>query len=277
MNRTQMLGWMMVLPVSLAAAIPACPQPAPAAVLSFDVASIKPYGPNDMMIGIRTTADGISVTGMPMHMILREAFGVTNDRLFAEPGWVNTSRFDVDAKVAADDAARFKTMTERQRWAMLLPVLQDRCTLRFHTETRDATVYTLVIAKGGLKMQTSTPAHASDQAARRQSGVSVSNKGITLVGHNADMASIAHTISLALGSTVVDKTGLTGAYDYQLDYAPEQPMGLPMRPSDSGDAAAPVGPSIYTALQEQLGLKLQAQKQPVDVIVIDHIEQPSAN
>ena len=252
---------------------------------TFDVVSIKPYGPNTLRISIHTKPDGIAVSGMPMHMILREAFGVTNDQLLAEPAWVTTSRYDVDAKVAPEDAPKFKPLTETQKWQMLLPVLEDRCALKFHHETRDLTVYTLVVAKGGPKMQVSTPADPSANPAPGQNpssaGVNVSEKLFTMTGHRASMASIVRWLSMQLGSTVTDKTGLSQNYDYTLSFVPDDTMKAGILPpgSNGGSTLPPdaEGPSIFTALPEQLGLKLVAQKQPVDVIVIDHMEQPTAN
>jgi uncharacterized protein (TIGR03435 family) len=250
--------------------------PAPA----FDVASIKPYGPNRLMIRIQTTPDGVAVSGMPMHMILREAFGLTNDRLLGEPAWVTTSRFDVEAKVAPDDAPKLQQLTQEQRWAMLLPVLEDRCALKFHHETRELTVYTLVVAKGGVKMQLARPADNATRLAPGRNTMSASPTDFTFTAHGASMDSIARMISMQLGSTVIDKTGLTESYDYTLSFAPDESMKAGILTPGSGGGAPPPeseGPSIFTALQEQLGLKLVAQKQPVDVIVIDHLEQPTAN
>jgi bla regulator protein blaR1 len=251
---------------------------------SFDVVSIKPYGPNDMMIRIYTKPDGVAVSGMPMHMILREAFGMTNDRLLGEPGWVSAERFDIEAKVAPEDAPKLKGLTDRQRWAMLLPALEDRCALKFHHETRELTVYTLVVAKGGPKLQPSAPAGVgADQTAGQKpasAGVSASEKSFTISGHGQTTALIARWISLQLGSTVVDKTGLTGKYDYSLSFAPDESMKAGILPPGSGAGASPPeaeGPSIFTAVQEQLGLKLVARKEPVDVVVIDHFEQPTEN
>ncbi|MGB7266478.1 MAG: M56 family metallopeptidase [Terracidiphilus sp.] len=250
----------------------------------FDVVSIKPYGPSQMMIRIDTKPDGISVSGMPMHMIVREAFGVTNDRLLGEPDWVNAERYDIDAKVAPEDVPKLKGLTPQQRWEMLLPVLVERCGLKFHHETRNLTVYTLVVAKGGPKLTPSTLAGDSTKVApeRHQSsmGLSVGDKGMTLSAHGASIESIARWISLQIGSTVVDKTGLTGTYDYRLEFAPDESMrGVVLPHGAGGDSPPPEadGPSIFTALQEQLGLKLVAEKQSVDVVVIDGMERPTAN
>jgi len=253
-------------------------------LLVFDVASIKPYGPNNLRISIHNKPDGIAVSGMPMHMILREALGVTNDRLLGEPAWVATNRYDVDAKVAPEDAPKFKQLTYQQQWQMLLPVLEDRCALKFHHETRELTVYALVVAKGGPKLQVSMPADSSAKQAPGQNpgsaGMTVSENLFTMTGHGASMTSITRWISLDLGSTVIDKTGLTGNYDYALSFVPDDSMKAGILPPGSSGGAPPPeaeGPSIFTALQEQLGLKLVAQKQPVDVIVIDHMEQPTEN
>ncbi len=260
------------------------PQTSSPQLPTFDVVSIKPYGPNTLRISIRTKPDGVAVSGMPMHMILREAFGVTNDQLLGEPAWVTTSRYDVDAKVMPEDAPKFKLLTDQQQWQMLLPVLEDRCALKFHHESRELTVYRLVVAKGGPKMQVSMP---TDPSAKQtpgrnpsSAGVSVSENLFTLTGHGASMTSIVRWISMQLGSAVIDKTGLTEKYDYTLSFVPDDSMKAAILPPGSGGVAPPPesdGPSIFTALQEQLGLKLVAEKQPVDVIVIDHMEQPTAN
>jgi uncharacterized protein (TIGR03435 family) len=251
--------------------------------LAFDVVSIKQYGRNDRMIRIGTTPDGVSVRGMPMHMIVREAFGVTNDQLLGEPDWVGSNRYDFDAKVSPDDAPRLKQLSQTERFAMLLPVLEDRCQLKFHHETRELNVYTLVTARSGPKLQPSRP--AGDTAGPGPAGqpklpANADPTGMLFTGHAVTMASIARMISRAVGSPVIDKTGLTGKYDYTLSFAPDESLRASLPSAGIGNGAPPQesdGPSIFTALQEQLGLKLEAHKEPMDVIVIDHIEQPAEN
>lgn len=250
----------------------------------FDVASIKPYGgSNVLMVRIYLNPDGILETGMPMHMIVREAFGVTNDRLLGEPGWVDTQRYDIQAKVAPEDVPRLKELTQQQRWAMLLPVLEDRCRLKFHHETRELSGYVLTVAKGGLKIRPSD--HATGLGSGKipvSAGATIGDKGIALSARGASMKAIARMISLQIGSTVVDETGLAGQYDYVLKFASDEsmraamlPPGSPPTPDSDGPEASM--PSIFTALQEQLGLKLIPKKEAQDVIVIDHIERPSPN
>ena len=88
------------------------------------------------MIRIMFTPDGISITGLPVHMLVREAFNISDDQLLGEPGWLNSDHFDIEAKVAAEDVPKLKTLKPTERWAMLLPVLQDRFALKFHHESR---------------------------------------------------------------------------------------------------------------------------------------------
>jgi bla regulator protein blaR1 len=245
--------------------------------LAFDVVSIRPFPRNNMMIRIRTTPDGVWVSGMPMHMVMREAFGVTNDQLLGEPDWVATDRYDIEAKVSPEDAPKLKELSDEQRWAMLLPALEDRCELRFHHETKELTAYMLVIAKGGLKMQPAgtgpTPGPTTAPPPPPGPGA-----GMFFMARSVTMASLVHMLSRTLGSPVIDKTGLTGKYDLRLQFAPDDSVRASMPPVIGGAPPTETdGPSIFTALQEQLGLKLVAQKEPVDVIVIDHVEQPTAN
>lgn len=268
----------------------------------FDVVSFKPYKAGAMMVGIRLMPDGLTITGMPLFMMVREAFGLSDDRILNEPGWVRTERYDVAAKVDPADASKLEKLDQEQRWAMMLPVLEDRCGLKFHHETRTLEVYTLVEAKGGLKLKPADPAKNGDamgaagqpgatSAASSSGGVKamgqffmrMSAQGMSLNAHGVPMPALARMLSLQLGSTVLDKTGLTGKYDYKLNWAPDRAPGG-MQPGPEGGpspaSSAPpeaAGPSLVTALQEQLGLKLEARKEAVDVVVIDHIEKPSPN
>ncbi len=265
------------------------PADASASLPAFEVVSIKPSKADGTTIGVRLAQDGISISGMPLHMMLREAFGVSNDRLVGEPGWMNSARFDIEAKVAAEDAPKLKALTLQQRWAMLLPVFEDRFGLKLHHESKELTQYVLVIAKGGLKMKEATPGDAYPNGLKGPDGKG-GGAGMMrmapgeLIGQSIPLANLVRQLSFQFGNTIVDKTGLTGKYDFDLKWAPDE-ASVPMFKFPEGAQAGsdnptpPVnsGPSIFTALQEQLGLKLEAQKEPADVIVIDHIELPSPN
>ena len=300
--------------------------PAAAVALpAFDVVSIKTHkdeGVGMMRMGISATPDGVLANGVPLQLLVRQAFGVSDDRILNEPDWVKSARFDLEAKVAPEDAPSLKALSMQERFAMFLPVLEDRFGLKFHHEKKDLVVYTLVVAKGGPKLKEAKPADGGkgDHSPRASAGMgapppppmppgaggtagsqmaaspgsasgapprgpammmSMSTQGMTLNANETPIASLAQMISQQISATVVDKTGLTGNYDFTLLFMPDMAMGTgPMMRPPSPDGAQtqePAGPSIFTAVQEQLGLKLVAQKESVDVIVIDQIEQPTAN
>jgi len=253
-------------PVPQAAAVPP----------AFDVSTVKPSKPEQMGSMLQLTDDGISITHFPLHTILCGAFGTEDDHILDEPGWSRSAMFDIEAKVAPEDAPKLKGLSRDQRYQMLVPLLEERFGLKFHHETRELPVYTLVVAKGGIKMQQSKPDDSSGPGRK----MLMARKG-HIESADMDIRDLAHVLSQQLGRTVVDETGLTGKYDYKLDWTPDD-APPPMAASGAGgqqqstlpDAS---GPSLFTALQEQLGLKLETKKAMSDVIVIDHIEQPSAN
>lgn len=253
------------------AAVEASPQQ-----LAFDVVSIKQHAPkasNDEFIGVEFAADGINVSGgMPLHTFLLNTFGVTNERLRGEPSWV-TEGYDFIAKVSPEDVPKYRLLKQQEKWSMLLPVIEERCALRFHHETKALTTYTLVVAKGGPKLQPSKP------ESTRDTGYHVDSRRTILTGNKASIKELARMISLQIGSPVVEKTGLTGDYDFSLSFAPDGDLqaGNVASGGNSARSTESVGPSVFAAVQEQLGLKLVAQKEAVDVIVIDHLERPTRN
>jgi uncharacterized protein (TIGR03435 family) len=231
----------------------------------FEVASIKPNRAGDNRIMFMMTPDGLSITGTPMQMILRQAFGVGDDRIFGTPAWVQQDRFDIQAKVETADAPTLKKLTPDQRFSMLLPVLEERLNLKYHHETRELPVYVLVLAKGGTKLKPSAPDAVGANGDPMRHSMLLNGIG-HLESHGTSIDPLVHELSQILARTVIDKTGLTGNYDYTLAWTPED-----------GPPTDAVGPSLFTAIQEQLGLRLEAQKGPVDVVVIDHMDKPSAN
>lgn len=197
----------------------------------FDVVSIKPHkdeGRSRMGIGFNTTPDGLSFKGGSLDKLLRLAFDVPRDQMLNEPEWAKSSRFDLEAKVAPDDAPALEELTRPQRWAMLIPALEDRCDLRFHREKRDLRVYTLVVAIGRPRLKKASPA-VSDALKPGSTGraqadqppmMALSEKGMVIWAHDATIESLVEMLSQQIGSTVVDKTGLTGKYDYTLSWMP---------------------------------------------------------
>lgn len=224
--------------------------------------------------------DGIRITDVPLMLIVREAFGVEDDRIQGGPGWAKTERFDVNAKVSAENVPRLQALDSDQRRQMLVSLLEQRCGLKFHHETRNLPYYQLVVAKGGVKMRASEPDQPGSEPANNHS---LKFHGI---GHlqsiGTGTSQLARYLSTLFQETVEDKTGLKGNFDYKLDWTPEE-LGLPL--TKGGDAvqgaagrqASDAGPSLFTALEDELGLKLEARKGPVDVIVVDELLRPSAN
>jgi bla regulator protein blaR1 len=249
------------------------------AVPAFEVASIKPSGPDVSSQMMMFTPDGISIKGFPLQLILREAFHVENDHIVGAPEWVKTTHFDIDAKVAAEDAPKLKDLKFEQRGGMLVQLLEERFKLKYHHETREMQIYSLVVAKGGSRLKPTVPDPASP-GAKKGSRMTLGSPG-NLEAQGTGMPVLAHMLSRELGRTVVDKTGLTGDYDYSLkwkpDDAPPASAGAPGGSGQEEESASAAGPTLFTALEEQLGLKLESGKGPVDVIVIDHVEMPSAN
>lgn len=271
----------------------AAPSPKAADLPRYDVASIKPYKADDSRFRIMMTPDGVSYHGVSARIMLQQAFGVEDDRILGEPAWIKTNRYDVEAKVAPEDAPRLKDLKAEQRNAMMLQLLVDRFNLKYHHEQRELPMYAMVVAKGGLKMKptqadppgTSAPDNngpPSGDGPRPPMGkhMLMMNPGhLESTGASTDM--LADIFSRQLQRTVVDKTGLSGEYDFTLNYTPDS---MPMPPHGGADGGAkpesPVdqgGPSLFTAVEEQLGLKLEATKGMVDVIVIDHIDLPTEN
>ena len=278
------------------AAAPA-PASSPSDLPKYDVATIKPTADSSGMQRFMFTPDGISITGVPIQMLLTEAFHVEDDHIIGAPGWVKTNRYDVQAKVSAEDAPRLDKLKFDERRSMIVPLLVERLNLKYHHETREMTGYTLVVAKGGPKMKASEvqpppDAKPPDAGANPKAGDPAQQRPQQrrmlrfmgrghLEAEGSDTPMLARVLSQQLGRTVTDMTGLKGNYDYTLQWTPDDAPpptpgaggGAP-REDNGGDA---VGPSLFTALQEQLGLKLESSKGMADVIVIDHIDLPSEN
>jgi uncharacterized protein (TIGR03435 family) len=244
-----------------------------AGIPEFEVATIKPNKTGNNRRSFMYNQIGMSMEGVPVQMMLKETFNVSEDRILGVPNWVKTDRFDVEAKVSSADAPKIDHLTIEQRRFMLQSLLAERFNLKYHHETKELPVYTLVIAKGGLKVK-QNPAGGEHE----QSGIRMSGRG-DFEGMNANMNVLCHVLSEQpeLSHTIIDKTGLTGSFDFHLQWTPSDsgPAG-PDGNSSSGISDSDK-PSLFTALQEQLGLKLESQKGPVDVIVIDHIDPPSPN
>jgi uncharacterized protein (TIGR03435 family) len=265
----------------------------------FEVALIKSYesDPVGWHYGFSITDppyDGtFYATDVTVKKLVEMAYGVQYSWLIqGAPSWLNSETFDIQAKADSAVNSELGKLSPDAgglvKHRMLQALLVDRFKLTLHRETRDLPVFALVIAKNGPKLQESKPGDTFPNGVKVPGGP-LSPRSIRfgpgqLAGHGIPVASLVDLLSQRLGRTVVDKTGLKGIYDFTLQWMPDQgPPAMPMGPEDgkpATDNPAPPessGPSLFTAIQEQLGLKLESTKAPVDVLVIDHIERPSEN
>jgi uncharacterized protein (TIGR03435 family) len=258
---------------------PARPQsvgaPATAAkVPALDVISVRPDTYEDASMGL--TGDGLTARGATLHWLLTEAFQINADQLAGEPSWSTSALWAIDAKVVGEDVPLLSKLTMAQRLGMYQQILIERFGLKYHHEQRERPMYALVVIKGGPRL-TASNAETAALATKhpgRPGNLQMGPGAIS--GDGTTMHFLAIMLSRQLGRTVVDQTQLTGRYDFKLTWAPEDAA---MQRSQSADASADlaVRPSLFAAIPEQLGLKLEPIKGPVDVLVIDHVEKPTAN
>jgi uncharacterized protein (TIGR03435 family) len=228
---------------------------------AIDVASIKPSDPGITAMNNHFSADRFTLIGYAAKTLIQSAFGMKDYQILNAPDWTRSERWTLEIKTTAPT-------TYEQKFQLLQPLLADRFQLKVHRETKTMPIYSLVVAKGGPKLKKSDP--------EQRGGVRYGNQ---IIGHKYDIRMLAPNLTGELNMPVVDNTGLTGIYDIDLKWTPD-----PSRP-DFGDvhnpadlpAPDPNRPEIFTAIKEQLGLELKAEKGPVDVIVIDHVERPTPN
>jgi uncharacterized protein (TIGR03435 family) len=260
-------------------------QPQPAVRPEFEVASVKPNASGSSNLLMRPPVDGrFSATNVTLKMLIALAYKMRQLEISGGPAWLASDRYDINAK-AAD-----VNISGDQSRLMLQRVLEDRFKLVVHRETRELPIYALLPAKNGLNIPDakegscmatgSNPPRASTPG---QPFTPLCGSFIVtptgLEGKRISMAQLANTLSGIVGPPVIDKTGYAAAFDFHLEFTRDVTAAQPNFPAAAGDTgpADASGPSIFTALQEQLGLKLEAAKGPVEIVVIDHAEKASAN
>ena len=256
----------------VAAPVPAAstsPPPAidtPAKLPEWDVVAVKQGEPGKCPgpegSGMMVLKDGIHAFCLSVQPLIQIAFGISEpSRIVGAPEWARSGGgWNMDAKVAGEDVAAFGRLSPGDRNRMLQALLADRFHLKAHIEKREMPVYDLVVAKGGPKLKEATAEEASKSMLRG----AVPGK-IECV--SMPLSTLPVFLNRELGRPTVDKTGLTGKYDFTLQFVPASKAAT----DETG------GPSIFTAVEEELGLKLEPAKEPMDVLVIDSIEQPAAN
>lgn len=234
-----------------------------AAPLAFDVVSIKANHSNSLNSS-GGSLDGYASKNQPLQGIVADAYGVRVDLVSGGPGWVYSDRYDITAKVSGEDMAAYKALTEEQRRQMLQAMVADRLHLVAHTVVKELPGYTLTVAKSGFKLK------PLDSGAQR--GWSVGMGHFRASG--ISMEYLAKNLSYTLQGTVLDQTGLSGLYRFDLQWDPASTGAA----SAASGGSEPSGlPALPTAMEETLGLKLSPTKIPTTTLVIDSIDRPTEN
>lgn len=231
---------------------------------AFEVASIRPHEGAIGRVGRTVSGTSFTVDAFTVLQLITAAYNVKDYQVEGATGWMLWDRYDIAARSPGEAAP-----STDQIGLMLQNLLAERFQLRFHKETRDTPVYALVVAKGGTKLKDSG---ADDP--KVSPGRPAQTMQIKLTGTPIMLAERLRPLP-GVDRPVFDKTGLTGVYDFTLTLAP---FTLRVPPDPAAPAVTgPSGESLFTAIEEQLGLKLEAQKGPIEVLVIDRVERPSEN
>jgi uncharacterized protein (TIGR03435 family) len=253
---------------------------------SFEVASIKPNTPG--RVGYVTATGGrVVASSATLRVLLQRAYtspggrSLLRDQIVGGPNWLGTDTFDIDAKAEAGSSP-----TTEQLWLMLRTLLEDRFHLMAHSETREMPVYNLFVTKSG-KLKPSADQSSPDphvppvnppngpargsftQIAKKPSPTSLT---LAITGNSVRLDMFLNLLQQYIDRPVIDKTGLTGLFDVHIEFEMGS-AGLSATPVE----ADPGGPNLFTAVQEDLGLKLESARGPVEVIVLDSVSKPTEN
>jgi uncharacterized protein (TIGR03435 family) len=242
--------------------------PAPQESPAFEAASVKPTDPNRVGSTFNFAPGEVQIGGGTLRLIMEMAYDLRTFQILGGPGWLDADRYDISAKNDAvlKDLDKDRRNAEMRR--RLQTLLAERFQLKIHRETRERPEYTLVVAKGGSKLREPTP--GMDNGISRGCGL--------MKGTRTTMSNLATVLSRQVERPVLDRTGLNGRYDFELNYSPDSGCGSHQPDGDTPNSDTLTDrPSIFTAIQEQLGLKLESIKGPVEVIVIDRVEKPGPN
>ena len=238
-------------------------QPSPPAPATFSVASIRPTDPGTRGGARYSPAGDATIRGFNVRLLLQQSYDIRDFQIIGGPDWMGSDRFDITAKADPADSAKSNPAAMRQR---LQALLKDRFHLQAHVESRVMERYELVSAKSGSKLQEDAPATPEG---RMSWGTGF------LKGQQVDVRFMTVWLARLIGQPVSDQTGLKSTCNFELRWSPDaNPKRLAIEPEPDTPTGTQ-GPSIFTAVQEQLGLKLEPRKGPVDVLVIDHVERPT--
>ena len=270
---------------------------APAEKPKFEVASVRQNAADDgkIMLGIQP-GGRFNAVNVPLWDLIRQAYAIQRTQIVGAPDWTQTARYDIVAKAEGDIAPTPPGSQPGPLNLMLQDLLEDRFKLRVHRETREMPIYALMPARSDGKLGDGLRTSTADCAAMRGRGARGAPGGGAppgppppgerplcgmrmapnqVVAGGVTLTQLSQVLSQVTQRIVVDRTGLQGNFDIDLTFTPDRmpqgapPPGVQLPPID------PNGPSIFTALQEQLGLKLESDRAPVEVLVIDHVERPT--
>lgn len=258
---------LLLLSIALMAATPLIAQGAPGAVPvarmaadahpSFAVATIKLHDPNVGIQQFNTSGDRVNIRNQTVASMLSFAYAIHSHQIVDAPDWIFHERYDVEGKTDTEGEPSLHQFQE-----MVQKLLGDRFQIKFHHDKRELSVYAIQLAKSGAKLKLTADRKADPDWKADGRGTEM-----TQTYRNASMSDFVLGMQSFLDRPLVDQTGLTSRYDFTLRYTYDEARAT--------DPNAP--PGLFTAIQEQLGLKLQPAKAPADVLVIDAVQKPSEN
>jgi len=221
-----------------------------AQTISFDAAAIKPSDAPPGSSGINTNNGSLRAYNVTLRRCISGAYEIPENQIIGGPKWISENRYDITARGPGHTEDMLKTL------------LADRFRLVTHPQTETRSGYVLTVAKGGIKATVTAP----------DTGPTTNSSRSRIEAKGCPMSRLVQKLAAALGQPVVDETQDMRSFDFVLQWIPDEVMSKASAGSDAAN-----GPSLFTAVQEQLGLKLEARKVPVDVLVIDRAELPSEN
>jgi len=230
----------------------------PKANPSFEVATINPSDPMNQSEGFHTYGHRIFVENVSLSTIVSVAYDIHRDQIIGAPAWFAKDKYDIQG---VPDLPGQPSWAQQKK--MLQKLLSDRFQLRFHREQRELSVYTVTVLKSGQKIEPTK----SETTGLPNQNCNGGNSKMECSFINYSIILFAQSMQLVLPRPVIDHTNLTGKYDFNLTWTPDS------IPNPTADAP----PGLFTAVQEQLGLKLEPTKAPAEVLIIDHVERPSNN
>lgn len=236
---------------------------------SFEVAAIKPGDPDNRQSGIHWQAGGrVANTNATVKALIAFAYGLPEDQIFGGDKWVSSDEYSIVAKPDTDSPIPSGEAGYNKVKTLFQNLLADRFRVKVHLETRQGAVYNLILLRSGKLKE-----------ADSDTGPSLRTRAGHFIGTALPVSALAQILSQQLARPVEDKTGLGARYNFNLTYTLDPLQGDPFGPLTRNSPSAPDdnSPSIFTALEDQLGLRLESTRGPVEVLVIDHAEKPDAN